>query len=113
VSTLAKEFGNELHVTRFNWWSWNQASARLRAAERLKIHLEALISVYPTAHHYVIAHSHGGNVAMYALQDEALGERLQAWCASPRRFCHVLPRERDQGGGETLTAAIAIAGNSW
>jgi thioesterase domain-containing protein len=55
----------------------NSRTARHRAATQLSSHVEAVRRKYPAAHYFLIAHSHGGNVALEALtqlqQSEAIG----------------------------------------
>jgi len=63
-------------IRRFCWSGGNSHTARLRAAERLKNHLRSLLDNFPSIPHFVIAHSHGGNVVFYALQDETLRRKL-------------------------------------
>lgn len=57
-------------VYRFCWRGRNRHGDRLAAAKDLKQHLTALVRKYPNAEHHIVAHSHGGNVALYALRDE-------------------------------------------
>ncbi len=52
------------------WSGRNTQSARFRGARALHDHLVGLTERFPDAAHVVVAHSHGGNVALYALRDE-------------------------------------------
>lgn len=63
-------------LTRFLWSGSNSHTARLRAGQELAEHLQEVIAENPTAKHHVVAHSHGGNVAMYALRDAYLKKRI-------------------------------------
>jgi hypothetical protein len=60
-------------LDRFCWSGKNRHTSRLEAGDDLRKHLVELISLYRDADmavdHHVIAHSHGGNVALYALRD--------------------------------------------
>ncbi len=107
---LRTKFGDRLHLTRFPWSGWNQASARLSAAKRLRVHLQKLILDHPEAEHFIIAHSHGGNVAMYALQDDTLEARISGLVRSSTPFLHVYSRKASRGGGETLRLGML---NAW
>ena len=49
------------------WSGANTNRARLRAAASLHESLIAKKREFPLARHFVIGHSHGGNVALYAL----------------------------------------------
>jgi len=107
---LRTRFGDRLHLTRFPWSGWNQASARLSAAKRLRVHLQKLILDHPEAEHFIIAHSHGGNVAMYALQGDTLEAKISGLVCFSTPFLHVYSREASRGGGETLRLGML---NAW
>ena len=63
------------HVEAFRWGTWNNSHvARASAGQKLANRLRKLRATYPAARLIVIAHSHGGNVALYALR--AQPERL-------------------------------------
>jgi len=76
---------------RFIWSGSNSITSRESAARGLAEHLRRLVSRFPTANHYVIAHSHGGNIAMYALREDDLRDRVGVVCLSTP-FLHVRPR---------------------
>jgi hypothetical protein len=65
---------------------------RLAAGRRLAATLEAQCARYPDARHFVIAHSHGGNVAMYALRHPALEGRLAGLVCLGTPFIRCRPR---------------------
>src|SRR3954468_6058246 len=65
-----------IHFERFNWSGRNSFSARQKASEHLQAHLRRLFEKWPTAKHFVIAHSHGGNVVFYAIRDSDVASRL-------------------------------------
>ncbi len=50
-------------LRRFCWSGGNSHTARLQAGDDLAEYLRALRSEFPNAKHFVIAHSHGDNVA--------------------------------------------------
>lgn len=56
-------------VETFNWSGANSVFKRLEASSSLAKHLNVLTKKYPNAKQVVIAHSHGGNVALKALDD--------------------------------------------
>ena len=63
------------HVEAFRWGTWNNSHvARASAGQKLANRLRKLRATYPAARLIVIAHSHGGNIALYALR--AQPERL-------------------------------------
>lgn len=53
-------------VERVSWSGWNRYTARARGSVALGDHLDR----HPDVHHVVIAHSHGGNVAVRALDGD-------------------------------------------
>lgn len=70
------ELGGDVVFVAFRWSGMNWPSARYRAARRLREHFRATAERHPGRRHYVVAHSHGGNVALYALRDaERASER--------------------------------------
>jgi hypothetical protein len=52
------------------WSGANSAAARMKAAINLSTDLRKRLVIHPHAHHFVIAHSHGGNIASYAILNE-------------------------------------------
>ncbi len=67
---LETNLGNETVFKSFAWSGRNSHSARLLAAEELCEFVKASIRDQPGFRHLIVAHSHGGNVALYALRDE-------------------------------------------
>jgi len=95
-SQLRKKIGDKVGnavFSVFNWTGDNSQSARLEAGERLKVHLASLIETHPGAIHFLIAHSHGGNVALYALRDERLASRVVGVITMGTPFLSVHRRE--------------------
>jgi hypothetical protein len=101
---LRNRLGERTVFRTFTWSGRNSHLARLQAGVELRSDLEASIAHYPNAKQFVIAHSHGGNVALYALRDQ----RLQAWIdglvtfATPFLSC----RPRDLGTRFALLGVI-------
>jgi hypothetical protein len=73
-STLSQRFAYSANV--FRWSGWNSHRARLKAAEKLKRSLALAIDTFPGAEHFVVAHSHGGNIALYAMNDSELSKSV-------------------------------------
>ena len=76
--SISHALSGKLLLTRFQWSGSNSHRARLHAGESLAAHLRDLIDTHPSAKHHVIAHSHGGNVAMYAMRDTSVAERMSS-----------------------------------
>jgi hypothetical protein len=73
---LIEALGWRAKIEPFHWSGRNGALARWRAALRFEVHLQERIRLHPAAHHIVIAHSHGGNIALWALRDRSLADRV-------------------------------------
>ena len=68
-------------IGAFTWSGHNSNRARLDAALELALWTETRITEYEREHggpvdHYVIAHSHGGNVALYACRSRHFADHL-------------------------------------
>jgi hypothetical protein len=60
--------GLPFEIVSFEWSGANSAQARATAAWQLREQLRHSIASHPAARHLLIAHSHGGNVALRAVQ---------------------------------------------
>ncbi len=56
-------------ITYPPWSGWNTVRARLTAAGMLENHLLGLVRAKPDGDHFIVAHSHGGNIALLALRN--------------------------------------------
>ena len=82
-SVLRQLVRQEIHGTvifkLFHWGYFNNSpSSRLRATLKLRQRLKRTLSIHPNAIHAVIAHSHGGNIALEAMKDPLLSSRISA-----------------------------------
>jgi len=66
---LGDRSGHSVLFRRFRWSGANSHRARLKAGTRLRRSLQGLRRRRPHARIFLIAHSHGGNVALDALAD--------------------------------------------
>jgi triacylglycerol esterase/lipase EstA (alpha/beta hydrolase family) len=55
-------------VCYFDWSGKNTHQARIDASEQLKNYVLDTAAIYPGSKHFFVAHSHGGNVVLYALR---------------------------------------------
>ena len=69
---ISDQIKEQTTFLRFEWSGHNSHRARFKAAERLGAFLNNVRSQYPDAQLFLICHSHGGNIALYALRDEEL-----------------------------------------
>ncbi len=113
-SELAKALSSlrNTAVVPFCWSGANAHADRLSAGDRLRSHLAGLRRRHRDARLFVIAHSHGGNVAMYATKDHATREALTkngggiVTLATP--FVHVRWRPLAAAIGGVLWSSVAV-----
>lgn len=116
-STLAQALRTGLggvRIERCEWSGWNGIGARRKGADRLARHLGELLKAFPTARHFVIAHSHGGNISLYAMRNPELGVRIAGIVCIATPF--LVARRRDLGreGVATLLAApLILSAAAW
>ncbi len=65
---------------------------------------------FPHSAHYVIAHSHGGNVAMLAARDGSIASRLAGVVCISTPFLIVAPRALGRGPRLFLAMGVALLG---
>lgn len=105
---LRRAFPYEILFKPFSWSGGNSLRARAKAAAGLRSHLYSAIVTWPRARHYVIAHSHGGNIALYALRDADLASRITGVVCLATPFLHVSLRDLGALSG-WAAAALPIA----
>lgn len=70
ADSVASHFNDRPVRIQTFWWSGrNSQMSRERAATELQSHLQRSVAEFPTALHYLVGHSHGGNVALLAISD--------------------------------------------
>ena len=68
-SELRKAFRERIFIRPpFPWPGKNSVSARRRAASDLGQNIKTAKRLYPSSLHFIIAHSHGGNIVAYAAE---------------------------------------------
>ena len=88
-------------IERFQWSGKNSPKYRHLAAEQLADTLRVQKRDHPSAKHFVIGHSHGGNIALKAVESAKLFEDIGIVCLSTP-FFHV--GRRIYGTGAELWA---------
>jgi hypothetical protein len=76
----------------FEWTGGNSHQDRVTASGELAEHIRALTAEHRTASHLVVAHSHGGNVALGALSQEDLKGKVKALICLNTPFLHCARR---------------------
>jgi hypothetical protein len=64
---IEARLGNRVRFEVFNWSGRNSMRARAEAAEGLRTRLQAVQASSPKSGQLIVAHSHGGNVALAAI----------------------------------------------
>jgi hypothetical protein len=110
VASSLKAFGDTIECRPFEWSGRNSFAARSQAALELRTALARQIAEAPDARHVVIAHSHGGNIALYALRDPALARTTDAVVCLSTPFITTYHREFGESSRiVTGLAAIYVA----
>lgn len=90
-----------------NWAGQNSFSGRMEATIKLQAHLTGLYKQYPNAEHYVIAHSHGGNVALYAMNDQNVASMVSGVVCLATPF--IIPKRRLLGSNRNTDFSERLA----
>jgi hypothetical protein len=114
-SEIHRVFGAQrVTLSYLDWSGRNTVSARIVASEGLAEFLRADALKHPLARRFVIAHSHGGTVALLALRDPTLQDLLDGVICLSTPFLLVRPRALShiQSLIVKYGPAVAIAINS-
>jgi hypothetical protein len=82
----------EVDICYCDWSGMNTHQARIDAAEGVKKHMFEMATMYPLSKHFVVAHSHGGNVVLYALRDETVRNAVAGVITMGTPFVTCRPR---------------------
>lgn len=94
-------------IREFRWSGLNRFSARERAVIELRNQISQVSSEFPSAAHYLIAHSHGGNIAMLALKEEAVSKCISGVVCLATPFLHISKR-RSLLGSKLVDNSIGL-----
>ncbi len=103
---LTAHLGGAVRIAPFEWSGRNSFKARDDAAKRLRDHLEAICSSEPDSRQFVVAHSHGGNVALLAAATGRLPKPLEGIVCLSTPFLQSWPRHL--GTARIVSAAAGI-----
>lgn len=95
ISTALKP--DDVDFDHFNWSGANNHRERLASGEKFRSFLRLRMQRFPESHHFVIAHSHGGNIAMYALRDRKIAEAMSGLITMGTPFISSSNRDVDLG----------------
>jgi hypothetical protein len=97
-------------VVPFSWSGSNSHAARILAGEELRQHLHRLQSIAPSARHHIIAHSHGGNVVLYATRNRKIRNLVESVVFLGTPFIHAAPRTLSEGVMATsIVTAVGLS----
>jgi hypothetical protein len=106
--SLRDRLGPDAVFRRFPWSGRNSHTARLNASKRLRDFLQEGLAASPDATHIVIAHSHGGNIALMALGDSNLRERIAGVACLATPF--IVAWDRNIGLGTWVVVGVSGTG---
>jgi hypothetical protein len=106
---LGERLGPTVHIYPFRWSGRNGIKARARASVALAEHIARVAAKHPDAHHYVIAHSHGGNVLAKALSTSKLADKVHGTVCLSTPFLAISQRQF----GPFLRTNLVVAGLVW
>jgi hypothetical protein len=92
----------------FKWSGDNSHSARINATRDLRAHIAHLAVVHPEAAQFIIAHSHGGNIAVWATRDPKCGSRVAGLITLSTPFLHVCTRVLDVRTVRAMKATLRV-----
>ena len=93
---LASQLGDRIAFETLEWSGANTHRARREAAQKLRAQLADSIAANPLARHFLVAHSHGGNVALYAMADATLRQHIAGIACLNSPFICALKRNTKQ-----------------
>lgn len=104
-------FPGGVEFRRLSWSGGNTIGARQEAAENLRAQIVADPVPAADTRHFLIAHSHGGNIALYALRDPTVRERIIGIATLATPF--LIARKRDLGTQGLVLFCVGFLGWGW
>jgi hypothetical protein len=108
AKVLRESFNEPVIIRRLAWSGRNTFSARAKAAERLRQHIRRTGRQHPTALHYLIGHSHAGNVILMALAASDVLEMVSGVTCLSTPFLHVRKRRWSALSKSVLPLGAAV-----
>jgi alpha/beta hydrolase family protein len=91
--TLETGLGGRVAFASFAWDGENDQDSRRRASGRLAKHVRALAAARPETCQVIVAHSHGGNIALQAAPNPAVAEGVSSLVCMSTPVFHPSPRD--------------------
>lgn len=107
-TALRNRLGDGLKLVPFKWSGNNSPRARRQDSARLARQLACQVGCYSGAQHYLVGHSHGGNVALSAAVTSGVLDKIAGIVCLATPF--LVARERDLGRyrRETFVGIILV-----
>jgi len=105
-AALTKSFGESVIFRPYSWSGGNSFGARSSAAEGLRTFLKEGLKDYPESRQLVVAHSHGGNIVLYALRDKELAQSIDSVVFLSTPF--IIAQPRQFGPNSKLVTELAV-----
>jgi pimeloyl-ACP methyl ester carboxylesterase len=107
---IRRAFGAaDVAIHYLKWSGRNTVSARVSAAEKLSLFLEADRQHRPSARRFIVAHSHGGAVALLGTRDAALRQAVDGVICLSTPFLLVRPRRFSELGTSVATFGVVLS----
>lgn len=107
--TLTNKLDDDVTFEVFPWSGENSFAARADAAEKLRALLDQAVESSPNDRHVVIAHSHGGNIALCAIEAETTGRQIDGVVCLATPFITARPRNFGEHSNIVLGLAKMVA----
>ncbi|MGU3387844.1 esterase/lipase family protein [Methylobacterium sp. D53M] len=91
-TALQNSLGNNVRFEIFDWSGLNLHRARVKAGNKLQSYLRTLHRETPTHKHFIIGHSHGGNVIRYAMSASDIANSVDGVITLATPFLSIEPR---------------------
>src|SRR5260221_5348567 len=104
---LERAFGKHVAFQPFSWSGDNTVYARKEAGDELADRLNTIHAAHPDVRQVLIAHSHGGNIAVYALRDLRGDVNVAGIACIATPFLHANLRDERIFDRKTLQGALA------
>lgn len=101
---LRDRLDEPVHFSAFRWSGDNSHVARIAASRKLREYVAAVKEAHPAARHYLVCHSHGGNIAFYALRDRETADRVAGVVTISTPFIHATARPMVRGVRSSFSA---------
>jgi pimeloyl-ACP methyl ester carboxylesterase len=95
--SLKERIHGEVQIEPFEWSGRNLHFSRRRGAAKLRAHIVSVGTKFPQDRHFLIAHSHGGTVALYALVEPELLSLVSGVICLATPFIVSRPRQYPEG----------------